>query len=74
MIRPSVKVRCSLIWSSPQPALYSLGRTYFRQVSASVVISSLKAVCRDALFQAVYDAEYFEKKHDKQNTFEGVCQ
>jgi hypothetical protein len=38
MMRPSVNDFYSLIWSSFQPATYSLGRTYLRQVSASVNI------------------------------------
>src|SRR5207249_3823021 len=40
IIRPSVKVFCSVkeCGSLSQPASISLGRTYFRQVSASVIV------------------------------------
>jgi hypothetical protein len=40
MIHLSVKDFEPLIWSSVQPAAFSLGRTYFQQVSASVRIQS----------------------------------
>src|SRR5664280_138354 len=48
MMRPSVKVFCSFICSSDQPAAYSLGKTYLRQVSASV----RRAICLGSYCQA----------------------